>query len=172
MNWYKKIVAESHKYSTVMLEIKGDLRKRIFEHIHSLDEDDIAKDGKEDNPHVTVLYGLHAEDPEEIADFLSAMNPFEISFGKVSKFKSDEHDVLKIEIESDYIKTLNKKLKDFPHTSTHPTYNPHLTLAYVKNGRCEDMLGKELFKGEKFKVNELIFCDKKENQTLIILEGG
>tara|TARA_B100001778_G_scaffold334404_1_gene345604 strand:+ start:1850 stop:2371 length:522 start_codon:yes stop_codon:yes gene_type:complete len=171
MNWYGRLItAESHSYTTVMLEIDGDLRDRIFDQIDSLDDEDIAEEGKEDNPHVTVLYGLHTGSAEEIREFLKDSEPFEISLGKVSKFRtSDEHDVLKIDIESDELRALNRKLKELPHTSTHPTYNPHLTLAYVKKGRCDDMVGEELFKGEKFEVNELVFSSKTEKKTPIPL---
>ena len=173
MNWYKKqLIAESHSYATVMLEINGDLRDRIFKHIESLDEENIAEEGKEDNPHVTVLYGLHTNDAEEVKDFLKDSKPFEITLGKISKFrKSDEFDVLKVDIESEEIRDLNRKLKELPHTSTHPRFNPHLTLAYVKKGRCDDMVGEEMFKGEKFKVNELVFSSKNEEKTIISLKG-
>jgi 2'-5' RNA ligase len=170
MNWYRRLlVAESHSYSTVMFEIHGDLRDRINSLISEIPEEDIAEEGREDNPHVTVLYGLHTGSAELVREHLSDDSEFEVKLGKISKFTtSDEHDVLKIEVESDELKAMNKKLKELDHTSTHPRYNAHLTLAYVKKGHCEDMVGSEPFP-ERYKVEEVVFSSKTEKKTSIPL---
>lgn len=170
MNWYRLLLAESHSYSTVMLEISGDLRTLIESEIDSLDDDDIADSGKEDNPHVTVLYGLHTEDPDEVKELLKDVKPFEIELGKISKFTtSDEHDVLKISVEGKELRNLNSLCKKLPYTSNYPKYQPHVTLAYVKKGEYDDMVGSSIFEGKKFKVNELVFSSKNESKTKIPL---
>lgn len=166
MNWYRKILAATHSYSTVMLEFDGNVRNEISDFINSIDEDDIAEEGKEDNPHVTVLYGLHTGSAEEIKRFLSEEKSFEITLGKISKFRtSDEHDVLKIDIESESLKDMNKKLKELPYTSKYSTYRPHATIAYVKKGACEELVGSDHFEGKSFMVTKLVFSSKNEDKT-------
>jgi len=172
MNWYRQIIAESHSFSTVMLEISGDLRSRIEKAIDDLDDEDIAEEGKEDNAHVTILYGLHTDSAEKVRKHLIESEPFKITLGKISKFTtSDEHDVLKIEIESKKLRDMNKKLRELPYTSSYSEYRPHLTLAYVKKGRCNDMVGSSMFDGETFQVNTVVFSSKDEEKTNISLEG-
>jgi len=172
MNWYNKVIAESHKFSTVMLEIDGSLRTEIMKFIdESIQDCDVASDGKEDNPHVTALYGLHTGSTQKIKDHIADVESFEITLGKISKFTtSDEHDVLKVEIESSSLRKIHSLLKELPYTSTHKDYNPHLTLAYVNKGACEDLVGSDIFSGKKFDVNTLVFSSKTEDKTNINLQ--
>lgn len=171
MNWYKEIKeSETHSYSTVMLRIKGELKKDIQNTISSIDDIDLAEDGKEDDIHVTVLYGLHTEDAEDVRDVIDKIKPFSISLGKISKFtSSDEYDVLKVEVEGKELVNANGELRNLPYTSTHAGYKAHLTLAYVKKGKCSNLVGDERFLGKKFLVEELIFSSKNEDKTTIKL---
>jgi len=172
MNWYNKVLAESHSFSTVMLEIGGSLRSDLMRFIkESIPDCNVASDGKEDNPHVTALYGLHTGSAETARDHISDVESFEITLGKISKFTtSDEHDVLKIDIESKRLREIHSLLKELPHTLTYKSYNPHLTLSYVNKGSCEDLVGSDLFDGKKFIVNSLVFSSKTEDKTSIKLQ--
>jgi 2'-5' RNA ligase len=90
--------------------------------------------GKENDPHVTVLFGLHNDIPEEdIEAEIEKIKTPDIKFGGVSSFKNKEFEVIKFDVESKDMMTLNKKFAKFPHTKTFD-YHPHCTIAYVKVG--------------------------------------
>lgn len=78
-------------------------------------------------------------------------------------------DVLKIDVHSPDLHRLNTLLKQLPHVDTHPTYQPHVTLAYVKPGRGAYYAGIGTFAGREFMVDRLVFTDRDENETTIEL---
>jgi hypothetical protein len=49
-------------------------------------------------------------------------------------FENEKYDVLKFEVVGDNLHETNADLKKFPHTTSFPDYNPHLTIAYLKKG--------------------------------------
>lgn len=155
-NW---IINESYSYSCVMATIDYDhivnwSKKNISEKDLYYKEN---KSGYELEPHVTVLYGLHTTNADEIKEKLKDQDKFDIKFGKVSKFTSDDYDVLKIEVESDTLRKLNDKLKGLKYTSTYNSYKPHCTLAYIKKDACEELVGSKEFFNKKIEVKELVF---------------
>lgn len=130
-------------YSCVMLDTNIDDWKE--NHISGIDPKDVYVKpyddsyGVEDNPHVTVLYGIHEDeiDPEVIYDFIkNEMSPVTVTISKISIFSNDEYDVVKYEVPvTKQLKGYRDKLiKLYPNTQTFPDYNPHITLAYVKSG--------------------------------------
>lgn len=155
-NW---VLNESYSYSCVMATINYDhivnwSKKNISEKNLYYKEN---KSGYELDPHVTVLYGLHTTNVEEIKEKLKSQEKFDIKFGKISKFANDDYDVLKIEVESDVLRKLNDKLKSLKYTSTYSSYKPHCTLAYVKKDTCDELIGSKEFFNKKVEVKELVF---------------
>jgi hypothetical protein len=93
--------------------------------------------GLEDEPHVTLLYGLHDKEirTNDVRAVLKKYPEFEVKFSKISLFQNEKFDVVKFEAEADILHEINAELKSkFPHTSTFPNYIPHMTIAYVKPG--------------------------------------
>lgn len=78
-----------------------------------------------------------------------------------------DSDVVKININSPDLHRLNKLISDLPHTDTHPTYQPHITLAYVPAGQGSYYKGISTFVGEEFTVDSLVFCDTDGGETTI-----
>lgn len=110
--------------------------------------------GIEDEPHVTLLYGLHCDkiNDEDVKKVISQFEFPEIVLHNVSLFKKDEYDVLKFDV-FDETKTLvkcNTALKEFPFTNDYPNYHPHCTIAYLKSGLGNKYVN--IFKGLKFAV--------------------
>lgn len=99
-----------------------------------IDEEDLYTEpsyGREKDPHITVLYGLHEEiTDEEIEKQIYNMSKPDVKIKSVSLFKG-EFDVLKFDIESSDMFKLNKEFKTFPNTNTFE-YVPHCTIAYLK----------------------------------------
>lgn len=95
--------------------------------------------GIEDNPHVTVIYGIHEDeiDPEVIHGIIqNEMGPVTVTIDEISTFENDEYDVVKYDVPvTDELKQYREKFeKNYPNTQTFPEYHPHVTLAYVKPG--------------------------------------
>ena len=93
--------------------------------------------GMEDEPHVTLLYGLHKEvsleDVEEITSKYE-FGPKPLIGTKISIFENEKYDVLKFDIEGEILYNINTDLKTLPFTSTYPDYHPHMTIGYLKKG--------------------------------------
>jgi len=122
---------------------------------------DMEFGGIQDDPHVTVLYGYH--DDVKPGDVMTASDDvlpgdIELELNTLSVFENDEYDVIKFEVVSKELTDLNTKMRSkFNHTSTHPGYNPHVTLAYVKKGMGKkyEKVFQESYKatGDKFNFN-------------------
>ena len=85
--------------------------------------------------------------------------------GKVSKFEAGKYDVLKIEVSSDVLEKMNTALKKLPYTSKYPKYVPHCTIAYVKSGSCDKLVGNKDFDGMRVHVENIIFSAASGKKT-------
>jgi 2'-5' RNA ligase/GNAT superfamily N-acetyltransferase len=128
------------EYGCLMLDVNIKNWQELLDRIDDNDVYDEIGFGKENEPHITVLYGFHDDVNVDdiISDVKSLKEPIQFSFKSASLFSNDEYDVLKFDIESDELIKLNKHFKDnYDNTSTFPTYHPHLTIAYLKAGTGE-----------------------------------
>lgn len=134
---------DSHDYGCAMLFFK--IPKKKWNELQSMiDDDDIytvegdRSYGREDEPHVTLLYGLHATIPDEKVEEISKkMEIVELNLKKISIFENEKFDVVKFDIIGDSKKKLSKMNSEYaklPHTTDYPDYHPHSTIAYVKAG--------------------------------------
>ena len=146
--------AEEPKYGCVMLDAKMDKKEWLDKHAGGIDGDDVYRKpyddsyGLEDNPHVTVLYGIHEDeiDPEPIHDVIrDKMGQITVTIDEIGTFENDEYDVVKYNVPvTPELKEYRRIIEDtFPNTQTFPEYNPHVTLAYVKPG-CGKKYAKKL----------------------------
>lgn len=135
---------DKHDYGCVMLYF--DIDKKVWKEFQDMiSEEDIFKKegdlsyGREDTPHVTILYGLHADIPDStVKELIDEMEGPELKLRKISIFENDEFDVVKFDIIGESKKKLgkmNKMLAELPHTTDYPDYHPHSTIAYVKKGK-------------------------------------
>lgn len=140
------LVEEKHDYGCVMLffnfpEIK-DIHKLI-------DDDDVYNDpdddsfGLEDEPHTTLLYGLHKGVSDE--DVKKILDKYTFESCKIfnpSLFENEKYDILKFDMKGDSLHSVNKDLKKHPYTSDYPDFHPHLTIAYLKSGTGKKYIDK------------------------------
>ena len=127
--------------------------------------------GRADEPHATLLYGIHSDHPEEIRKLLTGVESFEIELGKVSSFTwSEKFDVLKIEAISDELHRLNKLLSRIPCTQLFPIYRPHVTVAYIKKGHCNKLLGSMDFAGRTWVADTIMFSSRGGVKTAMPLK--
>lgn len=154
-----------YDYGCVMLGLK--LNKEDWQEIQDyIDEEDIfigeSKNGgagREMDPHITLLFGVHEDVPDEdVESIIEKIKVPELEFKSISIFSNDEFDVLKYDIESEDLQEINKMLKELPHTSSFPTYHAHCTIAYLKKGKGEEYV-KKMKDVEPFfpDVNEILY---------------
>lgn len=92
--------------------------------------------GLEDEPHTTLLYGLHKEvSDNDIRKIIEKYTYTPCKVNTPSLFNNEKYDVLKYDVEGDNLHKINGELKQYPFTSTYPDYHPHLTIGYVQPGK-------------------------------------
>lgn len=129
-----------HKFCCAYVELAGEAAIRLRGMARLIPDDLLCESegGREDRPHVTILYGLHDGTAESVRRVVAATGPIKLKLGRVSVFPGGEgkdFDVVKVDVDSPDLRRLNYRLKALPHTETHKGYKPHATLAYVKKGQ-------------------------------------
>ena len=166
--------AEPHKFSSTQVNLPSQYHAAFQRAAASIPDAELAADGREAEPHITVKYGLHAGEPSGTVAALSGEGPITAKIGKVSIFKGDDADVVKLDVNSPDLHRLNKKIATQPHTDTYPIYQPHITLAYVKPGEGAKYVGRSVpgLTGETVPFDSVTFSAKDRTQTPIPLRPG
>lgn len=134
---------------------------RVSDDILYIEKNDSSY-GKENEPHITVLYGIkNNSDYFKIQQMLKSFGPIKIKIGEISKFEADDYDVIKMSIESKKLHILHNLLKNkIDNDFSYPDYNPHMTLAYVRKGSCDGLLGPCEWTGYEYEFNNMQFSHK------------
>lgn len=155
-----------HDFSCVAIDLPPELAEKVLALGRLIPDEDLADDGREEDPHVTVKFGLHTDDSNDVKEAIYGQRPFGIKFGLVSLFENEDADVVKIDIESEGLHELNRHLSErLENTDTHPSYKPHVTVAYLKPGRGGKFVGSEPLAGKSFDATEIQFSDKHRDVT-------
>ncbi|CAG36720.1 LPD5 domain-containing protein [Desulfotalea psychrophila] len=171
----------THKssYASIQTSLPGPIAKDIIAFGEKIPEEELYTDpkdpsyGRETAPHITVRYGLKADDTKELQE-LSTLGPFSVELGRVSIFETDKYDVLKVEIKSAGLVGANEKagkLASFPG-ETFPDYQPHATIAYLQKGEGEKYVGDISLSGKTSMVSGLELSARDGSLHPIPLEGG
>ena len=135
-----------HDYGCVMLFF--DVSKGKWDKIQDIiDDEDVYTEegdqsfGREDEPHVTILYGIHSDVPDsDVEELIEGINSTKLTLKTISIFENDKYDVVKFDIigvSKGRLTDMNSKFVELPHTNDYPDYHPHSTIAYVKKGKGE-----------------------------------
>ena len=132
----------TYEYGCVMAYL--NVPKEWWDKIQDqIDEDDIMKGEEEDKDrygreyeqHVTILYGIHSDVPdEEVEERIDKLEAPTVRLNKIGIFENEDFDVVKLDVESKDLTAANKMFKELDHTSQYPDYHAHVTIAYVKAG--------------------------------------
>lgn len=161
-----------YDYGCVMLYVKVPFISNIQNEIDQDDlyEPDNERYGLEKEQHITVLYGLHKEvTDQQIREMFSGFSKreFDIKVNAIDCFFNKEYDVLKMSVESDKLRELNKIARSLPHTNEYPDYKPHITIAYLKPGRGKKYMIKDLNK----RITDVVgFVYSKSNGDILEIE--
>lgn len=166
---------EPREFSSTQVNLPEAVAEPVRRAAAQIPDEDLSHDGREDNPHVTVKYGLHDDQADRVRAVLADEPPIKVKLGEVTKFpeKNDRgFEVVKFDVDSPDLHRLNKKIADaVPHTDTFPTYEPHVTLAYVKPGTADKYVGKHPLTGTEIELDRIVFSGKDRTQLEIPLGG-
>lgn len=126
-----------------------------------------------DDMHITVKYGLHTNNADEVAKIVRGFGPVTVKLGKTSIFPANEkksYDVVKVAVTGSDIHRLNKLISASTEcTDTWPDFKPHLTIAYVMPGFGRKYSGLDTFEGMELTFDSLQFSNKDREKTEISL---
>lgn len=147
------------KYSSVQIEVP--LKSPAYGFIDPQDFYE-PEGGAEDEPHVTVLYGLLTEDTNEVQDIIAGTNPVSYTLRETVLFEKKDYDVVVIRVESVGIVRLHNLLTaSLEFESDYDDYKPHMTVAYVNKGSGEKYAGLEIpLSGIKLRSDFVTFKPK------------
>lgn len=168
---------DSYSSGCVMLYFNFPEMKQIHE---SIDQKDLYEEegdrtfGLEDEPHVTLLYGLEKEvTPEQINEIVKNFKFGKLIMHNASLFEND-YDVLKFDVkypdgESKVLHECNEALRELPYNNQFPDYHPHMTIAYIKKGEGKKYT--EAMKGEEYELNasHIVYSEADGTKTKIKL---
>ena len=136
-----------YDYGCVMvgLDLDGNewdnIQKMIDEEDLYLGDKESGTDGgfgRELDPHVTVLFGVHDDVPDEdVEALIDKCKKPELELQKISAFENELFDVLKFDVKSSDLHKLNELFKTLPYTTNYPDYHPHATICYLKKGMAD-----------------------------------
>ncbi len=138
-------VARGYDYSCVMVMLAPQAADRVRKFARELiSADDLTEKGFDDEPHITLLYGLHTADATDVGDVLCPWSNFRVCVKGISVFSTDKYDVVKLDVDGHDgdLSSINARLRELDYTSDHDEFKPHLTLAYVKPGEGAKYVGK------------------------------
>jgi RNA polymerase sigma factor (sigma-70 family) len=165
---FDRVKRKVHKFSSTQFDINGSVAKKIIELGSQIPDEELAKDGREENPHITVKYGIHADNDREVSKLVKGFGPIKVKLGKTFIFpaKDKDYDVVNVEVESKDLHRLNKLISESVEcTDTHPSYVPHVCIAYVKAGTGQKYAGNDALEGTELTFNEMAFSDKERKKT-------
>lgn len=163
-----------HSYGCVMADLPAEAAAAVLALGAAIPDEDLAEDGREPEPHATVLYGLHTTNPLDVSKVLAAESPISLTLGKTTIFAGADtgktYDVVKVSVDSLDLHRLNTKLRKLDHTNSFD-YVPHVTLAYVKAGKGQSYEGDATLDGIAVTIDRVVFSDADGNRTEIPLTG-
>lgn len=152
-----------YDFSSTQIILNEELTQLILERgVDLIDSKDLSGDGFEDKPHITVLYGIHDLDPTpKLIEVVETYPKFTITLGNVSLFKTETHDIVKVDINCNNLYSLRSAfMNNCYFTVDFPEYIPHMTVAYVNTDSCDHLEGNPAFYGLSFVVEQIDFSCK------------
>jgi hypothetical protein len=163
-----------HEYSSLQFNVTGRAAQIQHKLAEQIPEKDLAPDGRETEPHITARFGLHFQTPSlKLRTALKEFGPVNVTLGKTSLFTGDDADVVKVDVDSEDLHRLYKLIRRVvPVHTTHPTYRPHMTIAYVKPGKGKKYSGDAALAGTKLTFDSVTFSGRKGKRETLPLTSS
>lgn len=173
-------LSSDNRYGCVMLfsnvpDWNKLVRRIVKEEDIYIDPEDVDEYGYEENPHITVLYGIHHDDIIDkslIHKMIKSIPNLSFSVDNINHFSGEQYDVIKFNIPKtpELLKIRKEFETELPNTQTFPNYEPHMTIAYVKKGlgaKYDKLLKKAL----KFKFDKGVYSDPEYRKDYFDLKS-
>lgn len=146
---------DAHSYGCAMVYFNFPKMHELHSKIDEADvytEEGDRSYGLEDEPHTTLLYGLHSADIDDskVLEICKSKPIGSLTLHNVSLFENEKYDVLKFDVENPVLAEINAELSKLPHTTNFPDYHPHATIGYLKPGTGKKYV--DLFNGDRHDV--------------------
>jgi len=114
-------IAEPQKFSSTQVQLPPNVGKKLSAFAASIPDEALAEQGREDDPHVTVKYGIHTKDVAAVRKVLEGEGPIRVKLGQTSTFPDSGNGVvLKADVDSPDLHRLNAKIASaLETTDTH-----------------------------------------------------
>lgn len=134
--------------------------------------EDLADEGIEHESHATIRFGFKPSlDVEALKKFLKDNGSIKLTLGKVERFEGvsgGTADAMVVKVTSpDLIELrglIDEEFVDDLKKPTHAGYRPHLTLGYVKPGKCKKLDGHARFDGHTYVLNDLVYSSANSKE--------
>lgn len=171
MKQFKGFVVEEYDFSSTQVKLPVCIADIIKQFASKIPDEELAEDGRELNPHITIKYGIHSTNPKVVTS-LELPCSITVTLGKTSVFELENSDVLKIDVISDDLHKLNDLISsNVKVTNTFPDYIPHATIAYLKPGLGKKYAGNDSFEGLTWTFAKIEFSGSDDRVTEIDLRG-
>jgi 2'-5' RNA ligase len=159
----------SYSFSSVHINVDPPLSDEIIRWGRkNVSDDDIFVSqtdptyGREDEIHITILYGIHSDQSDEVEKTIKGVGPIKAKLGKVKIFSNPyKFDVVVVGVISEDLERLNQKLTEtVTYTNRYGKYDPHLTIAYVKKGKGWRHNDLNLWEGREITADYVVFSSK------------
>lgn len=118
--------------------------------------------GREDEIHITALYGIYTDEIKEINSLFDNYKKFDVKLGEIKIFVNQpKFDVVVIDIISNGLVKLNKFLaKKVKYINQYGEFKPHLTIAYIKKNKNHNQYQSSIWENINFTCDHIIFSSK------------
>ena len=169
-----------HDYSSTQINLSQEATETFLSRQKSLiSKADLYKPdsgrGLIDDPHVTILTGLHEKRPSfELMEIIETYPKIAVTLGNVSIFKSNENnnpfDLVKVDVQCPDLHVLRHAFMEVCESSQEfPYYIPHVTIAFVKPDTCDHLEGLNRFHGISFISDCVVFSGQDGTHRRIFL---
>jgi 2'-5' RNA ligase len=171
----QKTAKTTAKHATTQINLPEEMAWKLRKLVKQIiPQSALMGDGYEENPHITVKYGVE-ENEQKLIEAVGDQEPFTIRFGKTHVFdpsdSSDDAAPVVINIEAPELEKLHNRIDkamsvkkdDFP-------YHPHATLAYVKPELAKEYDGLDFLEGVEFEATNVTIS--KKDHIMITVDFG
>lgn len=164
-----------HDYASTQVQLPKEMAMKVKALAAQIPANDLAGDGVENDPHITVKYGLHHDSAARVKDVLKGEMPVRFTLGPTTVFPAtdeNQSDVLIVSAYSPDLHRLNQVVSAAaPHIDTHADYRPHATIAYLKPGSGIKYAGRMDLAGTEGLADAVIHSNRDGEKTQIPLAG-